>query len=460
LPQLRLERGESIGVAERAPDRVGGEDASVDAYARLKPGPGRSAAEVAFHQRDRINRAVVEVVARRGYRRATIREIAGVAGISTRAFYQHYSSKEECFLCAHRRVMRQPENVARRAQGSSMAHAEIIGALTEEWGRNPELARFSLFSPQEAGPAALSQSRQFDLSLSTQLAAGFAPSFSDAWLAQAVSAGVVAGLSSVARSLILDGRGSSLLEIQDDLIQWASALLCSAELEALGIACASADRQGKTQEHPTPSSRPETEDRAALSVGDAALLHSAVVKLAASGDPEELSVRDICAAAGVSRTCFNAHFASLEDCLALVEKTQTRLALDCASRVAEMGPPGSRGVYRALISFCTQIICDPGLANLCFGEIAASGEWHARRERRLVEGLVGLLDVAGLSFPSGEGSVAIEASLGAALGLIRGEICTGSVDGLYKMTPLVGYLALAPTIGTFEAMSSCARRMA
>jgi Bacterial regulatory proteins, tetR family len=130
LPQLRLERGESIGVAERAPDRVGGEDTSVDAYARLKPGPGRTAAEVAFHQRDRINRAVVEVVARRGYRRATIREIAGVAGISTRAFYQHYSSKGSAF-----------------------------------WAR---IIAFP-FSPQEAGPAALSQSRQFDLSLSTQL---------------------------------------------------------------------------------------------------------------------------------------------------------------------------------------------------------------------------------------------------------------------------------------------------
>lgn len=452
MPQLRLERGGPVGVAGRALDRVGGEDAPIDAYARLKPGPGRTAAEVAFHQRDRINRALIEVVAERGYRRATIREIAGVAGISTRAFYEHYSSKEECFLSAHRRISRGIEDAAAGAQGRSTQCEAVVGVVAEEWGRHPELVRFFLFAPYEAGPAALSQSRLADRSLATQLVADLAPDFNDVWLTQLISAGVIAGLSSVGRSLALDGRETGLLEIQDDLIQWASSLFCFSEFESLGTACTQTERQIKIQGHPTPSSRPETEDRAASSVGDAALLHSAVVRLAASGDFGELTVRGICAAAGVSRTCFNTHFVSLEDCLAAVEKTQMRVALDRASRAAEMGQVGPSGGYRALTSLCAQITCDPGLANLCFGEIVASGEWHARRERRLIEDLTELLGVAGLALPSGKRLAALDASLGAALGLIREEIGTGSIDLLCRMTPLIGYLVLAPVIGAFEAM--------
>ena len=75
-------------------------------YERLRPGPGRSREEVAADQRDRLQRALVELVAEYGYRSLTVRTLSRRARISSGAFYKHYRSTDECFLSTYDLVCR------------------------------------------------------------------------------------------------------------------------------------------------------------------------------------------------------------------------------------------------------------------------------------------------------------------------------------------------------------------
>ncbi|GAB1641929.1 TetR/AcrR family transcriptional regulator [Krasilnikovia sp. MM14-A1259] len=53
---------------------------------------------VARTQRDRLIDAMARTVAERGYAAAPLSDVCAAAGVSTRAFYEHFVDKEACFL--------------------------------------------------------------------------------------------------------------------------------------------------------------------------------------------------------------------------------------------------------------------------------------------------------------------------------------------------------------------------
>src|SRR5665811_1692146 len=77
-------------------------------FPRLSGGPRRMTPEaVARHQKGRLMGAMVEAVARHGYAGVTLRELVGLAGVSKTTFYEHFDSKQDCFLAAFEEIIRQ-----------------------------------------------------------------------------------------------------------------------------------------------------------------------------------------------------------------------------------------------------------------------------------------------------------------------------------------------------------------
>lgn len=73
-----------------------------------RPLPGRQPLPrefIARHQRARIVSALAEEVAAKGYRAVTVADIVKRAAIARNTFYEHFSSKEECFLAVQRHAM-------------------------------------------------------------------------------------------------------------------------------------------------------------------------------------------------------------------------------------------------------------------------------------------------------------------------------------------------------------------
>ncbi len=77
-------------------------EASASRYEPLPRGRHRLSREhVADSQRERIKRALIEELARGGYRSLTIAGIVERANVSRATFYEHFADKDECMLAAY-----------------------------------------------------------------------------------------------------------------------------------------------------------------------------------------------------------------------------------------------------------------------------------------------------------------------------------------------------------------------
>jgi AcrR family transcriptional regulator len=445
-----MERGDSKAIAEST--TALGIDTL--AYPRLKPGPGRSAAEVASHQRARIDGAIVEVVSRRGYRRTTVREIARVAGISTRAFYEQYAGKEECFLHVHRLLahgsLRRIEALD-ESRNSDDRLCAAVESILEWWAHDVKAARFLLLGPYGAGPTALKQLRLWERSLGVELGRCIGSARRNV-LAELIATGIAAGMVTTVRSrMLFDGKVSP--DLHRELAPWALAYACSSsDLEVLQAASVHAEN-----EHPSRRAMSSSAEGSTPSASDdLTLLHSATAKLAAAGDRELLRPRHICAAAGVSRRSFDLYFSNLDSCLISAAELQINSAIEQSLRVGKRERTPASKVSRSIAELCGQIACSPALAYLCFDDNLESGVSFVRRDRLLIKNIAGLMTAMGPApLPHSSERLAAEASLGAALGVIRSEVIAGRAGCLHlKAAPVVAFLMLAPTASRSSAVDA------
>ncbi len=115
--------------------------------------------QVRASQRGRILAAVVDVVAEHGYARTSVAAVVERAGVSTKAFYEHFAGKEPAFLAAYdagvdvlRRelggVLDAPAPPAERVARAIDRYLDLVAA-------EPAFARTFLIEVYGAGPRAL-----------------------------------------------------------------------------------------------------------------------------------------------------------------------------------------------------------------------------------------------------------------------------------------------------------------
>src|SRR4051794_34604096 len=115
--------------------------------------------KVAELQRERLQRAIIACSAKRGYQATTIADIVALAKTSRSAFYEHFESKEACFLAAYSQMSAamQKTVVASGVDAPSWGDALDIGLRTYfMWfqERQDQAAAF-LMEIRTVGPAAL-----------------------------------------------------------------------------------------------------------------------------------------------------------------------------------------------------------------------------------------------------------------------------------------------------------------
>lgn len=97
-------------------------------------------------QRRDLLRAAGRLAAREGYEGTRVADIVSEAGLSKSTFYEHFSSKEECFVELHRRTSAQMLQTASEAAESSVERGayecvlSVIRAFVGYGDRNPRLA--------------------------------------------------------------------------------------------------------------------------------------------------------------------------------------------------------------------------------------------------------------------------------------------------------------------------------
>jgi len=194
---------------------------------RLPPGRHGLPREFVVHnQRERLIAGVAEAVAENGYASTTIAHITRHAAVSRRTFYEHFASKDECFVAAYDTVM---EQLRERVAGAfeeedDWPHAVRAGiaAMLGFLAAEPNLARLSMVESLVAGPVVV---ERYDAAIK-----GLVPYFEAGRkgrskevldrLSPTTEEALVGGMVSLISRRILADRTAELEDLLPDLVEF------------------------------------------------------------------------------------------------------------------------------------------------------------------------------------------------------------------------------------------------
>jgi AcrR family transcriptional regulator len=195
--------------------------------ARLPPGRhGLPREFVAHNQRERLIAGLAEAVAENGYAGTTIAHITRHAAVSRRTFYEHFSSKDECFVAAYDTVMAELRtrvgDAFDREDEWPQAIRAGIAAMLEFLTAEPHLARLSMVEALVAGPVVVERYDSAIQSLvpyfqagregrSKEILAGLSPTTEEA---------LVGGMVSLISRRIFAERTDELESLLPDLVEF------------------------------------------------------------------------------------------------------------------------------------------------------------------------------------------------------------------------------------------------
>ena len=194
---------------------------------RLPPGRHGLPREFVVHnQRERLVAGLAEAIAENGYSGTTIAHITRHAAVSRRTFYEHFASKDECFVAAYDTVMAELQE--RVTQGFEEAddwpHSVRAGiaAMLSFLAAEPHLARLCMVEALVAGPVVV---ERYDAAIKS-----FVPYFQSgregrspevlARLSPTTEEALVGGMVSLISRRIIAGKTEDLDELLPDLVEF------------------------------------------------------------------------------------------------------------------------------------------------------------------------------------------------------------------------------------------------
>jgi AcrR family transcriptional regulator len=408
-------------------------------YAKLTPGPGKSADEVGAHQRARFGRAMIELAAELGYDKVTVRDLAAIAKVSSRAFYQHFGGKEDCLVHAHELVIRRLAKriVVAQAQGLDWIDRlrRAFCVLVQEIEHEPAAAHFALVEVCVAGTKGRLQARRAERSFEMMLADGFRRAPGEKPVPPLVVEAIVVGITEVARSMLHRG-GDIPPGTADFLLTWVLSCRESAP-QAMALRAAPSASRPMADEVPLLSFR---EARGDASPSSRDLILAATVKLIAKRGHAYLSVSNVCSAASVSSRDFHAHFDDIGDCISAAARPYLENVVESSRRArAHPGDDGAR-VQMSVLALCNAFARDPILAKLCLAELLVDEAAYRRVSLRRIRDVESVI-----SGDSKHAAVSrrseVDPTAAMVWGVLKNRIAHGNLSDLLRLAPSLAAFA-------------------
>ena len=433
-----------------ASSRTGGQ---APLYVKLRPRPNGLHAEVHSNQRARLYGAMVDAVADHGYEETTVRELACLAGVSTRTLYERVESKQTCFLATHDILVRRTARRVLAAQKVAPSRQERLQVafetFTREVAENPKAGWLTLVEAPAAGSAALQRTRHASRLFETMVAHSLKHDLDDVPAQSFITSGIVAGVAQAARGALLDGRATALPGSAGELLGWAqscAAPIASAlttpdpSLGAPHVHCVGAAHAIE----PTPND-------------DRSRILSAVTELAVANDHPQPTVAEVLIHADVTRATFDGEFNGIESCLLAALEDAHRLVLRRVSDAERAESDWARGVERGIDALLELLIHDRALARLMFVGVFSLGlEGLQSRERMLnawAQRVTKRLPPSTRRAP-----IATQASLGAVWEVIRICVTRGASGKRAAIAAQLSFMMLAPIVGADSAIEGIIRK--
>jgi AcrR family transcriptional regulator len=466
------------------------EGEQVGRYRRLPTGAhGLDPEEVRRDQRERLQTALIELIAQRGYQAVRILDLTKLARVSRPTFYSLYADKEELFLAAY-------DEIAKRTASTIMAAYQTQGSPGERLRRamrafaelaaaEPEAVSLMVLGAFGAGSKALERRNQTLQALELSIAASRAPAGrGDAKkarkgpVAAAATGGaeltvkvILGGIREVTAARLRRGQAGALPALADELAAWAESyplkppagLKAPAagahreEHEEEGHASASggslASARARQAEGRLPSGRHDL-PRQFIVKNQRERIVDATATIVAEKGLAGLTIPEIARRANVSHQTFYEMYPTKEDAFLGAQKVGLHQALGIAVQAYEgQGEDWPMGVAAGIRALLDYLASEPAHAHLTVVDTFAASPLAIEIRDTGVHAFAAYLQ-PGYHYASSERSIpgiAPEAIAGGIWQVLHNHIEHEGVQDIAELAPQLVYVALAPFIGGKEA---------
>jgi AcrR family transcriptional regulator len=401
---------------------------------------------------------MIEAVSIGGYESASVKRVITLAGVSRRAFYEHFANRQDCFLATFDLLASRGVSSLRGTYMTSQAESEpplqaVLDACVGAACEHPKALQLVLIDVASAGePGLLRMCRGAQaceqilgecLTRSGQECALPAP------LLRALTGGIQGALAACLRSGPIEDPG----RLSGELLEWTLASLAgnSGELSRWmstrlrdGVRAVSLEaRRAHGREPSSPDPPPDRDSESAML--------EAVLRLSARHGHSELTPPQIAETAGVSTEEFFARFQSHESCLLDAHAMVGRRMLESIEGAA-LGDPQhwSQAVRPAIETLMTHLAARPVHARALAQDAFVLGGPAIARNFELAERL-GVRLTAGA--PSGATAAIVPAAIaGAVWHTVRQQVANRRVQLLPALTDHLSFAVLAPFLGAEAAL--------
>jgi AcrR family transcriptional regulator len=430
-------------------------------FPRLASGPGQMAPEhVARHQKARLEGAMVEAVARHGFAGTTLRELVALAGVSRTTFYEHFESKQDCFLSTFDEIVAEVgERVGRAYREPEDFRARLVAGLAAFMDlavEEPAAARLAAVESLTLGAAGVAHRERGSQAFELMIAQSFEHSPSPREVPAMTVRAIVAGIRGVVYRRLRAGRQEELPGLVGELVDWALRYQ-EPDSEAVARACAAAalpvataatdagvDSEGDI-EKPDWSEPPDS-PRSRAELTQRERIVRAAARVVVEKGYEALSIPTISATAGTSNQTFYEHFRNKrETFIAAFEILSGELLAATAGAFAAAGG-GPEAIGAGIRAMVEHIAANELFARLAFFELPTAGPAALDHADTAMDGFTAFLRPEAL--PGGlEGNLPspiLEAIGSGIWAAIQHEIAHGRKAELPEKAPEITRIALAP----------------
>lgn len=395
---------------------------------------------------------MIEAVARHGYAATTLRELVGLAGVSKQTFYQHFESKQDCFLATFDMIIARTTDQVSTAYRSRRDFRErllaAMGAFMDLVVEMREAAALAGVESLTLGAAGVEHRERGSEAFEEMARQSFEHSRSRILVQPAVVRGIVGGLRGVVYHRLRSGTEGELPGLVPELVDWA---LCyqrrpsaaqNAAVRAVGISPA-LDLEPIS---PVPFTEPPDSRRSRTELSQRERILRGAARVVVDRGYEALSIPNISAAAGTSNQTFYEHFESKRDpFLAAFDLIGAdALRHGAAAFQTNAGRPEAIGTgLRGLLDY---IATHELFARLAFFEVPTAGPVALDRADGILESFTAFLrpPLAPDAIGGPVSDVVIEAIGTGSWAVLQHEIAHGRREQIAEIGPDLCALSLAP----------------
>lgn len=424
-------------------------------YKKLPHGPhGMDRGAVARNQRVRMYGAMIESVARKGYAKTSVADVIALAGVSRRAFYEHFPNKEACFVATH--------NIAARRTSKAMLHGwesergwanrlhAACRAMLTDIERHPKSSHLVMVDVLGLGRKAYDCVRAYNALFERSVVTGFVLSPDGAMCSPVAPRAIVGGVRQVLGTRIDTTRWKRIPGLTDELLDWIACCRTPAVERLAGI-----------PQQP-PLLREQLGHPPRFLAGDSrrAAAMRAIVDLTLEHGFEELTDPQVAHRAGMTTEAFHKQFRTREQALLAVVDDFCAELRAAVARAAGQGSSWTEGVRLAMAAYIDCIARHPGVSRVAFVDLFGVGAGAANHQTSVSEAFTDFLADSGAT-PQRAPTVALEALTGALWAVIGSSVASGRLRFLPATLDHLTFTVLAPYTGpraAIEAIEEAAGR--